>query len=409
MTILTPHDPVDRKLKRVKINLMRDPRFAYWRGIMMVGKTTIDPDVPTACTDGCDEMYGPDLIASQTDKQVAFIVLHENMHKIARDLSIWVKLFEDDAQLANMACDYHHNLLLVDMDPLEKTIAFPTTPDGKRLGLYDERFRGVDVPNIFRILKQEKKSGTGAFAPNGDGATGKENFDNHDWEKAKSRDQATKDKLDKEIDQAARQGEAEQRKLNGKGNGDMDRYLSGLTQPKINWRDVMADFVRNKASGGDDSTWRTPNRRLLGMDILLPSLISYRVGRIGLAADMSGSVGGEETTAVVTEMCKLGQELMPEKIDLMYWDTHVARHEEYDESNILLMPTSTKPKGGGGTSPSCVKQYMKDKQINPDCLVVLTDGYVDSWPDFDCPTLWVVTSKNITAPNGITIHLDITQ
>jgi len=38
MNMVTPvFDTTERKLKRVKINLMRDPRFAYWRGIMMIG------------------------------------------------------------------------------------------------------------------------------------------------------------------------------------------------------------------------------------------------------------------------------------------------------------------------------------------------------------------------------------
>jgi hypothetical protein len=31
---------------------------------------------------------------------------------------------------------------------------------------------------------------------------------------------------------------------------------------------------------------------------------------------------------------------------------------------------------------------------------------VDSWPDFDCPVLWVVTTKKITAATGQTVHLN---
>jgi len=76
--------------------------------------------------------------------------------------------------LPNMACDYHHNLLLVDMDPLEQTIRFPTHADGKRMGLLDERFRGMDVPTIFRILKKEKQEGKGPFKPDGDEAGDRE-------------------------------------------------------------------------------------------------------------------------------------------------------------------------------------------------------------------------------------------
>ena len=399
-------DTAERKLKRVKINLMRDDRFAFWRGIMMVGTTTLDDKLPTACTDGCNEIYGRAFVEGQNDKQLAFGVLHENLHKIGRDLSVWRKLFEEDAQLANMACDYRHNLLLVDMDPLGQTTQFPTNPDGSRMGLLDERFRGMDVPTIFRLLRQEKQDGTGAFGPNGDGTRCSGNFDEHEWEEADGKTAEQKQQLDKEVDQALRQGEMEHRKVNGNKGGDMERFLSEMLKPQVNWKEELSEFVRSVCAGRDVSTWRRPNRRYLGMDIIMPSLISERVGHIVYGADMSGSVGNREQTLMVTELLHLANEVRPDKIDVLYWDSHVARHEEYDESNMDLIATSTKPTGGGGTSPACVKRYLTEKRIEPECVIMLTDGYVDSWPTFDCPTLWVVTTKGITAPTGITIHLN---
>lgn len=403
---MTTHDPAERKLKRVKINLLRDDRFAYWRGIMMIGNTVLDDDFPTAATDGCNEVYGRAFVESQDDKQVAFAVLHENLHKIGRDLGVWRKLFEEDHQLANMACDYHHNQLLVDMDPMEITIRFPTGPDGKRMGLLDERFRGMDVPAIFRLLRQEKQSGTGAFAPGGDGAAGNGNFDEHQWGEAEARTPEQQDALAKEIDQALRQGEMEHRKLNGNKAGDMERHFSELTKPQIDWKQVLADFWRSSCAGHDDNTWRKPNRRFVGHDILLPSTISERVGRGVVGVDTSGSISGKLINTMLSEVVYVATHAQPEKLDLLYWDSAVARHETYDESTLDMLATSTKPAGGGGTSPACVKRYMKDKHLEPEFIIMLTDGYVDSWPEFDCPTLWVITTKGITAKTGVSIYLD---
>jgi predicted metal-dependent peptidase len=407
MNMMTNIHSAERKLKRVKINLMRDDRFAYWRGIMMVGKTELVEDFPTAYTDGYNEGYGRAFVESQNEKQLAFGILHENMHKLSRDLSVWKKLFDEDQQLANMACDYRINLLLVEMDPLELTIQFPTNPDGSRMGLLDERFKDMDVPSIFRLLKQEKENGTGAFGPGGDGTKMGNALDEHDWHAGEEPSPEEQAARAKEIDQALRQGQMEHRKVNGDKAGSMERHLSELLQPKINWKDALAEFVRSACNGKDQSTWRRPNRRFLGMDMLMPSLMSERVGHIVYGPDMSGSVGGRETTAMVTELVALAKEVRPELLDVIYWDSAVARHETYDESNLDQLLSSTKPTGGGGTSPACVKRYLTEKQIKPECIIMLTDGYVDSWPEFDVPTMWLITSKGITAPTGISVYLNI--
>lgn len=390
-------DLAERKLKRVKINLLRDPRFAFWRGIMMVGKTELRDDIPTACTDGCNELYGRKLVEVLDEKMLAFVVLHENMHKIGRDLTTWKRLFEEDAQLANVACDHRINLLLTDMDPAEQTIAFPKI-NGERVGVCDKRFKGMDVPTIYRILKQEQDEGKSNDVGEG--------FDQHDWQAANGKPKEAKDKLEKQIDQALRQGEREHRKVNGDKAGDLERELSALLHPKIDWREVLAEFVRSVCTGRDTSTWRRPNRRFLGQDIIMPSLMSEKVGNLVVGVDTSGSISGREITAMLSEVVGIAKQVRPEQIDLLYWDSGVARHEEYNETNLDMLATSTKPAGGGGTSPACVKRYLTDNHMRPECVIMLTDGYVDSWPDFDCPVLWVVTTKSITAGTGMTIHLD---
>jgi predicted metal-dependent peptidase len=142
------------------------------------------------------------------------------------------------------------------------------------------------------------------------------------------------------------------------------------------------------------------------MDILLPSTFSQRVGRGVIGADMSGSVGKREMAVMVSEVVYLATQVQPEQIDLLYWDSVVARHETYDETNMDTLATSTKPMGGGGTNPACVKQYIAEHKMEPEFVIMLTDGYVNSWPDFDCPVLWIITTKGITAPTGVSIHLE---
>lgn len=405
------HDPQLRKLQKVKISLMRDPRFAFWRGLMMTGDTLLSDDIPTAMTDGCDEVYGREFVEGQSEKQVAFAVLHENWHKMERHLTTMQVLFRIDPRLANAACDFRINYALVALDPMEQTIAFPTTPDGKRFGLYDARFADMDVIQIFRILREEQEQNPNKAQSGGNGGNsgkpgdGAGNFDEHDWDGAKQRTKAEEEKLERLIDQAIRQGAAEHAKLNGKGSGEMDRLLGEILEPQVDWKQQLAEFVRSTCAGRDTTSWRRPNRRFMAQDILMPSMISERIGHIVVGVDTSGSITGKQISLMLSEVLALAKQVRPERVDLLYWDARVARHEEYDESNLDLLATSTKPAGGGGTSPRCVKDYLNEKRIAPECVIMLTDGYVDSWPDFDCPTLWVVTTKKITATTGQTIHI----
>lgn len=395
-------DLTERKLKRVKINLLRDDRFAFWRGIMMVGETRVCDKTPTAYTNGRDEIYGRALIEMLNEKMLAFVVLHENLHKIGRHLSLFKKLFDKEPQLTNMACDYYINQLLVDMDPAETTIEFPKDKDGNRIGLYDPKFKGKDIPTIFRLLKEEQDN-SGSRPNTGEG------FDEHGWGEADEMTEEQKAANDKEIDQALREGAAAHKRAGNK-SGDLERHLSEMLNPKINWKEAMAEFVRSVCNGRDKSTWQRPNRRFLAQDLIMPSMISERVGHVVVGADMSASIGQREINAMLTELLALGCEVHPEKIDLLYWDTRVAGHEEYTADNIEIMPTSTKPRGGGGTDPNCVKRYLTDKHIDPECVIMLTDGDIyGEWPVFDCPTLWIITDKRITAPNGVTIHMEIDQ
>lgn len=411
----------ERKLQLAKINLMRSPKFALLSGILMVGKTKVVDNLPMpARTNGRDEEYDRKFISGMNVNELAFVVAHEGAHKMYRHLSTWRKLYDENAKLANMACDYVVNLMLTDADPNNSVITMPLYKDGpergKPMGLLDYRFRGMTTKQVYDILKEEQeKNGKGTPRPGGqgDGDGGSQSFDEHSWDDAQNMSEEEKEQLTKDVDQAIRQGVAEQKRV-GRGNGHLDRELKELLEPKVDWREVLRDFVKSICSGRDKSSWRKPNRRLLslGTDTYMPSLISEQVGHMVIAIDTSGSIGGNELREFLSEVKGIADEVKPKQVDLLYWDTSVASHEEYDESSVATIVTSTKPRGGGGTAPSCITTYLAEKFIRPECVVVLTDGCVGSdwgesnghsWP---APVLWaIVGGSDVTAANGKTVHV----
>lgn len=388
----------ERKLAKVKIALMRNPKFAFWSGILMVGKTKVVDGLPTAATNGRDEMYGREFVAKLDEKELAFVILHEAMHKCYRHLTTWRKLWEEHPMLANAAMDYVINLELHDMAQATGMLAFPVI-DGKQLGLLDEKYRNMNTKQVYDLLKQEMEQ-------NGGGGGG--SFDDHDWEGAEGLSDEEKEALGKEIDRAIRQGVIAEKKA-GQGAGGRSRELEELLAPQVDWREVLREYVKSICSGKDASSWRRVNRRFLSSDTYMPTLVSERVGHLVIGVDTSGSIGGHELANFLSEVKSIAEEVTPDKVDLLYWDGEVAGHEEYDASTVGDIVNSTKPRGGGGTSPSCVSTYLKDKGIKPECIIMLTDGYVGSdWGEgWEAPVLWTIAgNSSAVAPNGQTIHIN---
>lgn len=402
MTTLT----AEQRLTRAVVWLMNEPKYAAFSGLYMMGTTEVKDGIPTACTNGRDEFYGRAFLESLEEPEIRALKLHETWHKAARHMMVWKHLAEENPKLANMAMDYVINLFIYDSDPQGKNVRLP------KGGLLDEKYRGMDVAEVYKLLKQQqqgKKNGQG----NGKGQAGEgeagdagdgEPLDQHDWDAASSLTADEEEALAGEIDQALRQGAL----IAGKLGANLPRELGEMLQPKVDWREELRDFVGSFAAGGDLPSYRKPNRRMMGGRMILPTHISETVGKLVIAVDASGSIFGQTLTAFLAEVNSICEMVKPESVELLYWDTRVCQHETYDEGSYAGLVTSTKPAGGGGTAPQCVVEYLKQKAIRPECVVILTDGYVDGWGiGWPAPTLWCITERNIKSPVGRSVHLEI--
>lgn len=460
----------ERRLKKIVINLMRQPLFADWSGILMLGKKEVRDDISTACTDGRDELYGRKFMQSLNDKELAFVVLHEAGHKMLRQLTVWRRLFEENPRLANAAMDYVVNLMLHKRDPKEEHIAIPRK-DGKPLALLDMKYDNMNTKQVFDKLKEQLKKqqcktcgGTGQKKPDkgqkgnkskgdqgdeskgkgqqdgdqgdngqqngqGHGHGGKEpcpdcggsgqsggsghgGFDEHDWPGAKEMSKEEQEKLAKEVDQAIRQGQIAAQRFGLNGTGGLGKELGDLLDPKVDWRELLREFVTSTCAAKDASSWRKVNRRFISHDVYLPSLIGESVENIVICPDMSGSTWcGDTLQKFFSEMIGIANIVKPQKLDLIYWDTQVTNHETFRFGEYEALANITQPKGGGGTNPMCVSDLMKKEGMKPDCIIMLTDGEVPNWgSDWPAPILWVIVNpwrgNSVYADCGQTIHLE---
>ena len=401
----------ERKLKKAKIDVMRStlPGLRLWSGVMSIGKTSLCERTPTAYTNGRDEVYGIDFVEKLPVAQLSFVCLHEAMHKGLRHLTVWRKLFEEDQRLANIACDYVVNRMIVAADPNESVVQFPRNPDGSRMGLYDPKYDGMSAREVFDDLKQNPPPEGGGQGQPGEGQG--EGFDQHGWDEAKDLPAEEQKALQKEIEHALRRGEAEAKKC-GAGKGDLPAEIGQLLHPQINWKDALREFITQNCVAKDDSSYRRLNRRFHAFDLILPTPYGESLGHIVVGADLSGSMWSgdpSDMTKILSEFVGITRMVNPEHVDLLYWDGEVTGHEEYRQGDYESIANAMRPKGGGGTDPRCVERYLKANGIKPDCIVMLTDGEVfDQWGEaWPAPILWVIVGNpKIVAKTGKTVHVE---
>jgi predicted metal-dependent peptidase len=203
-----------------------------------------------------------------------------------------------------------------------------------------------------------------------------------------------------------RQGEIVKRQRSKDGAGSQDGVFGALLEAKINWREVLRDFVSELCAGKDESSWRKPNRRYLSDDVYMPTLQGVTMGELVVALDTSGSCfGSAMMTAFVSELQGVIEQVRPSRVRVLYWDTRVAGDQVFDDGHFAV--ATLKPKGGGGTRADVVFDYLRDNRIKPEAVIVLTDGEIgNSWGKSDWPTLWAIAGKR-KAPFGTTIRVEV--
>ena len=379
---------VEQRLWKACTDIVGNDEFVGIASVLMIGSKKVVDGLPTARTNGRDEEYGREFVDSLSDAEFRFLILHECYHKMYKHLTTWKELHDADHKRANMACDYVINCKLVDQDGGRGWIRMP---EG---GLLDTNYRGMSAPEVFKLLPPQD---------NDDDGGDEGGFDSHDWDGAQELTEAEKDELGKEIDEAIRQGSILAGKVGSGGLKDMAELL----QTKQDWRELLREYVTTSCAGKDYSTWRKPNRRFVGSDIYMPSAISETIEEIVVAIDTSGSIGSHELSMFLTEIKGICDQVKPQKVRILYWDTEVCKEEVYMDSDIHNIEKSTKPAGGGGTNVECVPMYMGETGVKPEIVVVLTDGYLGgSWGVWSSPVLWcILDNKRANPSTGVAIHI----
>lgn len=383
---LTPN----QKIQACNIDVMRHHKFALLSGIVCMGKSEVCDDMPTAATNGKDKLYGTAFISDLTRKELRFVVLHENFHVALKHCVLptyigYSKRF--GPQINNAAMDYVVNGLIDELDPDRKFMEFPA----KINILFDEKFKGMSYPQVLQELLKDVDEDQQPQA-----------MDDHQMNGDGGSDPMTpeeSEKLGKMVDDANRQGELLVRKMRGDAAGGRD--ILGTAQERVtNWRDALQDFISSVCVGDENSRFCPPNKRLLASGFIMPSHFDENIGEIIIACDTSGSMHWAYPV-VFGEVARIVQNTRPDSVRMLWWDTDVCGDQVFKPEQYQDIATQLAPKGGGGTTVSCVADYVAEHKIKAKAVIMLTDGYIESdYRMTDMPTLWGVVDNDDFMPRA---------
>lgn len=383
----------ETRLKKAHIALMRHPETCLYAGVMLLGQSSVeDENCPTAYTDGLNKRYGREFMNTLDDSEVRALILHENFHVMLKHIPRHRDLIKEDARLANIAMDFVVNDIIENLQ--DKKLAI--LPKGR---LYDPKYHNWSVREVYNDLKEQSEGEGEGEGRGGRSTSGMKPLDEHDDSGLADATPEEIKELSDKVSEAIQQGAM----LAGKFGVKIPRAITEIMQPKVDWREALREFVSSIARGREDYTWRRLNVRRMVDDIYMPSIQSETIGEIVVAIDTSGSIGQRQIAEFAAELVSICELTTPDAVRVLWWDT-VVHGEQVFYDNYDNMVSMLKPQGGGGTKVSCVSEYIINENLKPDCLIVFTDGHVESdvtW-NTTSPTLWMVTDRHsgFTPPSG---------
>ena len=142
-------DKQEERLRKSHVFLLKHPKTMQLGGIILMGNSSVEDDVPTAYTDGLNKRYGRKFMEKLNDSQVNGLVMHENGHVFFRHVTHHKQIFRENRQLANIAADFVVNDMIVSLkEPLIEL------PPG---AMYNEMFHNWSVIQVFDYLNKRKK------------------------------------------------------------------------------------------------------------------------------------------------------------------------------------------------------------------------------------------------------------
>jgi len=178
-----------------------------------------------------------------------------------------------------------------------------------------------------------------------------------------------------------------QQRLAGKVPASLQRLIDRLLEPKIDWRALLKQGIREGFGKTVVQTYVRTSRKVPS----LPGIRRFTVPTTRVLVDTSGSIDNRELAQFLSEVYNICR-LSP--VSVYAWDAKVYKPVVAKTPSEVISKVARQMKGGGGTVINpCLKRVLKEMKPR-DIIVCFTDGEIYDWGDSNTQELLVsVASK----------------
>lgn len=360
-------------------------------------------DIPTAATFGRNIVFNPDFMKTLDDIEIITVLDHEFQHYIQGHSSFnTIEVKPEYRMLLNQAKDFDVNYRLVNFHKyrISNTETLPAKLpliNGSHC-CYDTKY---DLKwNFLSIFNDLVKN-----TPVIEMVVLDKHLSQEELEKLKGFG------VEVEVNQADVAAQLQRVYQNVKACGHEDsipdyvrQLLDEYSEPQFNYYDMLHGIV--SAQIKEKPSWSTPRRKYLDYGYYLPDRSNGKFFKAGLFFDCSGSISDEELQKMVREYMGLLDQLPAYELHVAAFSTQV--HESsYRIFTKQTIDMDWVPTGNGGTDLSCITDFLKEKDIHLDNLIILSDNETWQWPDPDyCENIIFLCTGAAPAPFGKTYFLN---
>lgn len=376
----------------------------------------------TACTDGKRIYWNPSFVEQLSIRRLCGLLCHEVMHPL---LLHHTRMGSRDPLIWNIAGDLVINEILANH-------GLELPPDGMRLSnpMFANFPKDATTESYYSLLEQHQAELKVKFkspAQDDSDASGHGEDDGNSKNKGKGKSKSpSKQELwggvlpdqQSESDTAIADEETKWQGIltssvisaqasRGTLPAGIAALVEQLLQPKLTWRQILAEFLTTYAEGDDRLQFKPPNRRFtqyaqglnkLNMRIIIPKLRGDHLGKVVFAIDTSGSVDDAMLRDFVSEARAALSSYECHAV-VLWHDCVVQGIQEINLSQG--QDEKLIPKGRGGTDHVPVFEHI-DKHWKDEvtCVVCFTDMETRFPEKPTYPVLWVAANRHRNVPTA---------